>query len=809
MLKGWPLERQGFVDKYLVSGPVAEEFSDSHTDSNQLRYEAYLRSIIARHEPVDAAAPIQIGQPSRLGDPWWFHNDEGSGFVDCSTFYSLLRRVRFDVSCALVAKQDGPVRAALWSYSAVDLYCNGVKCAEIEHPVYKPIEKRTFALPLHAGFNLVYMACENVGVRDTRSIVGLQLLDHQDDVTVTLPDQSCVEQLQAAEALLFGAALTSHSIRFPQPAAHASYRLIVPDPDFAALKKSDPWHPLADGQQELVLPDGVPLVAVRVDAGPAVLERTFERTEQIRPTYGDTQATIEDNREAIFRRIADVESCNRGEGLHFPIAPILARKHLGTPLPQDDELLAYMVELIDSRIDCSDFLMCGLLRYMKCYPLPEGLQERVKQVILNYRYWMPMEGRDGMCFWSENHALMFYASAMIAGGMYPDEVFPRAHMTGRELEAYGRRLTEDWFRDVEENGFEEFLSTVYMCVTFAALLNVVDYADAQLAARAEKVTGKLLSMLALHIFKGGFIAPMGRVYRNALYPFDQGAIALMNLLNPRLPYSFGEGWLGFYACSGYQLPEGLDKLMDAPVETTYSTGNARIVLEKNDDYCLTSVASPREPGFVRWPNETFDPNADTETHTYTKSFNERFHGTTCFEPGTYGYQQHMWYAALDGQAILFVNHPGSMSENGDMRPGYWHGNGVMPAVRQQHGMIGAIYRIPDEHPLHYTHVYCPACRFDEVRQEANWLLLRKGTGYMALWCSGEMEAYTGMNAGCELRVYGDETAYLCVCGDRTYSDLDQFEAYVRKLTPVFDGRTLTVKGMCLTWTDTGDRTQYL
>ena len=51
----------------------------------------------------------------------------------------------------------------------------------------------------------------------------------------------------------------------------------------------------------------------------------------------------------------------------------------------------------------------------------------------------------------------------------------------------------------------------------------------------------------------------------------------------------------FYASSHYPIPEGLVKLMEDDVETNYTTGNARVYLEKNDDYCLTSVASPREP----------------------------------------------------------------------------------------------------------------------------------------------------------------------------------------------------------------------
>ena len=120
-----------------------------------------------------------------------------------------------------------------------------------------------------------------------------------------------------------------------------------------------------------------------------------------------------------------------------------------------------------------------------------------------------MDGFDGMCFWSENHALMFYTCAMNAGEMYPDEYFPRAKMTGRELHLYGRNKVLQWLDDVEEYGFEEFLSTVYMCVTFAALINVVDYSEPEISKRAAAVTDKMLSMLALHTYKTGYCGTNG------------------------------------------------------------------------------------------------------------------------------------------------------------------------------------------------------------------------------------------------------------------------------------------------------------
>lgn len=173
----------------------------------------------------------------------------------------------------------------------------------------------------------------------------------------------------------------------------------------------------------------------------------------------------------------------------------------------------------------------------------------------------------------------------------------------------------------------------------------MDYTTEELSRRAAGVTDRLLTMFSKHTYKGSVIAPMGRVYRQVIYPFLQGAQALMNLVNPKVPYSCGEGWLAFYATSTYRIPEELCRIMEEGLSEEYETGNALIRLEKNEAYCLTSVQSPRQDnGFVRWENlilEEDEKQVDKSSHEYTKSLNERFHGTTCYEPGVYGYQQHM------------------------------------------------------------------------------------------------------------------------------------------------------------------------
>lgn len=127
-------------------------------DKNKLRYEAYLRSVIAEHKPVGETGEILVGAKSRLNEEWKYYYDSGSCFVNISTFYSVMRRIHFDIATVLETSSDIDVTAALWSYAAVDVYCNGRLEGALKQPVYKPIQKKELTLHLKAGRNLIYLA---------------------------------------------------------------------------------------------------------------------------------------------------------------------------------------------------------------------------------------------------------------------------------------------------------------------------------------------------------------------------------------------------------------------------------------------------------------------------------------------------------------------------------------------------------------------------------------------------------------------------------------------------------------------------
>ena len=811
-MKEWMLGHDGFIMEYMIAGPKVTPFKSDERAENQLELEARLRAQIVTPKKEEYQVDPRLGQEAENGCRWSVWAPGNNCFIDVSHFYSTLQSVSLLAAVNLNADTACEVQARVWTYMAVGIYCNGKLAGEVKRPVYKPIQYQDVIFQLNQGKNLILCECENLGVRDTRNIVGIQIVSHREHIKTALPDDRFQEQVFEDTEFMRQLCLEQGSLVMPEIAgAETSVCFHRDSPDYEVMCLPQKEISL-EGKKILPVPEETALISVIRKRPEYELSRELEFTERRLPCYPSSGMTEEENWKRILKEIASVGSLNRGK-FGFAVFNILARKQLGIHDPKDRQRLFETLDLIEERVDCSDFLVCGLIRYMHLYEMDEKLQERTKQVLLNYRYWMDMDGADAMCFWSENHSLMFYSAAMEAGKLYPEEYFPRAGMKGEALQKWGRSRLLQWLDDTEEYGFEEFLSTVYMCVTFAALLNVIDFAEKEISDRARALEDRLVEELCTQTFKGSIIAPMGRVYREVIYPFCQGAQSLINRIDPEAPWAYGEGWLGFLSGSTYRFPQGMKERMKQDISCRCTSGNAAIVLEKTQDYCLTSVESPRADRDARWENIRSGQGEKVHTHAFTKSLNECFHGTSAFGPGIYGYQQHMWYGALSPEAVIFANHPGATSEQSDMRPGYWYGNGVMPAVKQVPGKVGAVYRIPESHPIHFTHIYCPRDRFDRVLKAGNWLLLKKDTGYMGLWCSTELTPFDDTIFHCELRAYGDDMAYLCVCGStEKWNTLEEFGNWVQSLKPSYCRETGTLKtedGFELHYQAVQDDTQYL
>jgi hypothetical protein len=136
-----------------------------------------------------------------------------------------------------------------------------------------------------------------------------------------------------------------------------------------------------------------------------------------------------------------------------------------------------------------------------------------------------------------------------------------------------------------------------------------------------------------------------------------------------------------------------------------------------------------------------------------------------YYPGQPGKKEHIWQATLGPDSVVFVNHPGNLSENDAHLPNCWVGNRIRPRVAQWGDVLIALHKLPEEDWLGITHAYFPAAAFDEYELAGHWAFVRKGRGYLALYTSQGFEWITGGKTALrELRSHGKETAWLCHMG---------------------------------------------
>ncbi len=759
----------GFIKNWLIAGPVEELYdAPENKEVNQLAYEAYMRSVFADDEMKTPPDNIELGGETALKMPWRYYRAGENIFIDVSRFYHLLTRVELYAATEIVSPSDVTVKVRLWSYTAADLWLNGNHICKIKAPVYKPIDFRDVELNLKEGTNRIFIRIQNLGVRDTRNMTALQIREGADKFIVTLPDKS--ERVAAAW----------ETDRFLSGLRVAEGRLIseTPPPVEITIKTNTGVIKWADGTS-VTLPHGTINAELSAAVSGQRLRRAIELAENIKALYTSElhMATPTHRADVIKTLTKTIYDDKAASSIYYTLARLIA----GDAAPDDFDIIYTALDKIDKREDCADFYLACLLRMYAQFPLDSIIKARIKKSVLNFRYWMDENGQDGMCFWSENHALLFHGCQMIAGQLFPDDVFARSGRTGAQQAVEGKRRCREWLELILDEGFEEFSSGGYTPITLAALLNVVDFAaDASLSEMATEVIDRCLYTVALQSFDGIPLAPMGRVYRDVITPHLQKTQAILHLISRKTPECHSL-WLAPFGKTKYVLPDDLEAKINETGCTTYTTGGALITVKKTGAYMMTSAASPRQD-----LSERRKPAAETEYYR-TKCLNELYHGTSFFVPGEYGYQQHMWYAALSRDCVVFTNHPGATTDETTMRPGYWHGNGIFPAVKQDENELGVIYRFRDEYPIHFSHLYWPEDVFDETAQQNGWLFGRCGASYIGVWCSTPTVKHSDVLQNREYRAYGESMAWFTVCSDE--SESGSFQAFCGKCVgkaPSFD-----------------------
>ncbi|MBN2390613.1 MAG: hypothetical protein JXR84_07815 [Anaerolineae bacterium] len=450
----------------------------------------------------------------------------------------------------------------------------------------------------------------------------------------------------------------------------------------------------------------------------------------------------------------------------------IAKFELGKWEDVDQDVILKAITSINARGDCSDFDLVGLLgvmyRYMDQNEFPADLKAPLKECVLNFKYWHDEPGADAMCYTTENHSILFHTCEVLAGQLYPDEIFTNTGQTGQWHREKGERLALAWLKTRGATGFWEWDSNCYFEEDLLALSHLASLAETEhVVELAAVVIDKMLFTMAVNSYKGVFGSTHGRTYSPMIKSGQlEPTSGICRLMWGQGVYNQHLRGLVAMACSGYDFP-----LMIAGIAT-----DRREEMWNRERHVISEAGDEINKVTYKTPDYMLASVQD-------------------YRPGEKGYQQHIWQATFGPDAVVFVNHPPVISEDGAHRPNFWAGNYVLPRVAQWKDALIVLYSLPEDDWLGFTHAHFPVYMFDAYEVRDNWAFARKADGYLALSAStGLALVKRGPAAYRELRAYGRETVWICQMGRAAVDG--SFEAFQKKVLE----STVDVQGLTVSYT---------
>jgi hypothetical protein len=520
----------------------------------------------------------------------------------------------------------------------------------------------------------------------------------------------------------------------------------------------------------------------------------------------------------------------------------------------DETEIFLLVDFVNARHDCADFRLICLIKALLAYRplLSAKAAAAIEGAMLGFKYWMDEPGEDGMCYWSENHQLLFASCEYLAGQAYPERPFANSGLSGAEHREKARAKILRWLRYKFLYGFIEWHSNTYYEEDIAPLCALIDHADdEELKEKAAIALDLLFLDMALHSFEGYFVAASGRCYEKQK---KDGAAADVNDI---LRYAFGVQSGGAYdygrisalflLCRNYRVPEAIKAIARAEGSFLIKDSQGLDLDEvrrelPNDDmddtgmflWAMEAFTNPQSiamtmdifnawklgsntflrdlkmvnipllrrlgllPALVRILNPATQGVAIERANTQSYRCDEYFLSSAqAYHPGRFGDQQHIWQATLPGRINVFSTHPGSPMFDDEARnfsPSYWVGNGINPHAAQERNVLLLIYDLRSRKGFlerkrqAIVHFYLPLARFDDIRRSARSIACRAGDSYLAIVANAP---YSEKN-GDELVFSGPVTGYAVLLGcAREDGSFEAFSHRVAASTLSLQGRSLS------------------
>ena len=762
--------QDGYIHNWLVAGPLA--ISVPHVDQID---EDEQRLAIARqqyrrasdiHEPPIELASFQIGESELM---WRYAKCLDDHLLDLSATYPTLTYLRSWAYCQLAVPSAQEAVLVLTAYGPADVWVN--RTHVYRHEGFAP-DGQSLSLPveLEEGPNEVLVRFEQVasrtesGARACPHALALRFEgDKSQAATVKLPvGHPNVTRRQKLERLYAQAHIERTMLLSGQNAA-LRWDEVLDESDSISFWVHDkrehiqvsgewetrPGERLEIGHSQLALDEG-PYHLVLLPPAPAIELFQIVYNERLpfhvlETAYSDAYyGTYEERRQEALAHVARQE----GE-LYAEICKLHGGRWATVDIGRIEEAIAQ----IDRREESSDLHLIELLGALHRYPktiawLPD-LRRSLERCALDFGYEQDA-GANSLDYAAESHSILLHACEILAGQLYPEQIFANGGQKGQWHRLQGERLALEWLQRRGTTGFQEWDSNDTFEQDLLALSHLADLAENDAVRElAAVVMDKLLFTIALNSYKGVFGSTHGRTEASMVASGQLEATSGVT----RLMWGMGvwnqhiRGLAGL-ACSGYE-PPPLIPAIAADLDQELWSREQHIVGS--------------------------EPSANVNKVTY-RTADYMLCSAQEYRPGERGSLEHIWQATMGPDAVVFVNHPACMSQSAARRPNFWRGNKVLPRVAQWKDVLVALHHLPhDGSPadMGFTHAYFPTYEFDEYTFEENaqglrWAFACKGSGYLALAAAHGFELLRrGLTAYRELRSYGRQNIWLCLMGRET------------------------------------------
>ncbi len=495
------------------------------------------------------------------------------------------------------------------------------------------------------------------------------------------------------------------------------------------------------------------------------------------------------------------------------------------------------LEYIEGEYDCSDFRLVNIVRllYEAGRQMPAETKTKIENVLFNFRWWWDEPGANSMCYWSENHQILFASAEYLVGQLYPETIFPGSGLSGKEHMEKARRRALDWFEMRWNYGYIEFNSAVYYPEDIGALINIIDFAeDKEMVIKSQMAMDLIFYDVAVQNIHTMFISASGRAYSRNRMGGPQSNLGGLTR------YYWGDGRVrgpgmtyGMMTSEKYKLPpvlaeiakdtsrviikqsNGMD-ISELKAEGYHGTDNRSMMMQWGME-CFTNPAVVRnslehirnnihfsnafihpikvldltlakclhlEPLIVSLINPQSNGVAIQKGNTYTLKTNDySMYTAQNHHPGTYGDQQHVFGMNIKNHFSIFHTHPAIKKEKKNSSPAYNVGYGHFPHVVQDENVSLALYNIPEKKGwmeldlLDFTRAYFPSGKFDSTLINGNYVFGKKGETYCAF--IGANDFYFEDEAKDDLIQPGKQTFWITEAGSRTEDG--SFEDFVKRV----------------------------